>query len=58
MAVSHIENNKAGLSYTSYSHTGLPVPVFAQGVGAETFAGMYDDTDIFTKTMSVMGLTK
>jgi len=58
MAVSHIENNKAGLSYTSYSHTGLPVPVYAVGVGAEQFTGMYDDTDLFTKTMSVMGLTK
>ncbi len=58
MAVSHIENNKAGLSYTSYSHTGLPVPVYAQGVGAETFSGTYDDTDIFAKTMSVMGLSK
>ena len=40
MAVSHIENNKAGLSYTSYSHTGLPVPVYAIGAGAEQFAGM------------------
>ncbi len=58
MAVSHIENNKAGLSYTSYSHTGLPVPVFAMGVGAQQFSGMYDDTDLFTKTMSVMGLSK
>lgn len=58
MAVSHIANNKAGLSYTSYSHTGLPVPVYATGVGAEQFTGMYDDTDLFTKTMSVMGLTK
>ena len=57
MAVSHIENNKAGLSYTSYSHTGLPVPVYAAGAGAETFEGYYDDTDIFTKTMNVMGLT-
>ena len=58
MAVSHIANNKAGLSYTSYSHTGLPVPVYATGAGAEQFSGMYDDTDLFTKTMSVMGLTK
>ena len=58
MAVSHIINNKAGLSYTSYSHTGLQVPVYAQGVGAEAFQGLYDNTAIFTKTMEVMGLAK
>lgn len=58
MAVSHIENNKAGLSFTSYSHTGLQVPVYAQGVGAEAFAGLYDNTAIFAKTMEVMGLSK
>ncbi len=58
MAVSHIINNKAGLSYTSYSHTGLQIPVYAMGVGAESFSGLYDNTDIFTRTMQVMGLAK
>ncbi|MDD3410861.1 MAG: alkaline phosphatase [Eubacteriales bacterium] len=58
MAVSHLINNKAGLSYTSYSHTGLQIPVYAQGVGADAFAGLYDNTDIFNRTMAVMGLTK
>ena len=56
MAVSHIINNKAGLSFTSYAHTGLQIPVYAMGVGAENFAGLYDNTDIFTKTMTAMGL--
>lgn len=58
MAVSHIMNNKAGLSYTSYAHTGLQIPVYAQGVGAQIFSGLYDNTDIFNKTMDVMGLSK
>ncbi|MDD3335800.1 MAG: alkaline phosphatase [Eubacteriales bacterium] len=58
MAISHIINNKAGLSYTSYAHTGLQIPVYAQGVGAEAFSGLYDNTDIFSKTMAVMGLVK
>ncbi|HRX09358.1 MAG TPA: alkaline phosphatase, partial [Candidatus Limiplasma sp.] len=57
MAVSHIINNKAGLSYTSYSHTGLQIPVYAMGVNADLFNGMYDNTDLFTKTMTAMGLT-
>ena len=56
MAVSHIINNKAGLSFTSYAHTGLQVPVYARGVGADAFAGLYDNTDIFTKTMDVLAL--
>lgn len=58
MAVSHIMNNKAGLSYASYAHTGLQIPVYAMGIGAETFVGSYDNTDIFTKTMDIMGLSK
>ena len=58
MAVSHIMNNKAGLSYTSYAHTGLQIPVYALGVGAENFSGLYDNTDIFNRTMQVMGLEK
>ena len=58
MAVSHIINNKAGLSYTSYAHTGLQIPVYAMGVGAERFSGMYDNTDIFNRTMDAMGLSK
>ena len=56
MAVSHIINNNAGLSYTSYAHTGLQIPVYATGVGAEAFSGLYDNTDIFFRTMEVMGL--
>ena len=57
MAVSHIMNNKAGLSYTSYAHTGLQIPVYAMGVGAEQLSGLYDNTDIFFRTMAIRGLT-
>jgi alkaline phosphatase len=57
MACSHILNNKAGVDFTSYSHTGLQIPVYAQGVGAAIFSGAYDNTDIFAKTMTAMGLS-
>lgn len=56
MAVSHILNNKAGIAYTSYAHTGLQIPVYAMGICAETFSGSYDNTDIFRKTAQVMQL--
>ncbi len=56
MAVSHILNNKAGVAYTSYSHTGLQVPVYASGAGAFDFSGTYDNTGIFVRMMKVLGL--
>ena len=49
MTITHILNNKSGVSFTSYSHTGLPVPVLAEGVNAEMFNGYYDNTDIYNK---------
>ena len=58
MALCHLLNNKAGIAYTSYAHTGLQIPVYAVGTGAETFLGSYDNTDIFTKTMAAMGIAK
>jgi len=54
--ITHILNHKAGLGWTSYSHTGVPVTTSAIGVGAETFNGYYDNTDVAKKIMAVMGL--
>ena len=34
VTLTHIINNKSGISFTSYSHTGLPVAVLAHGVNA------------------------
>ena len=44
VTLTHIINNKAGIGWTSYFHTGLPVPVYAYGEGAEAFIGSYDNT--------------
>lgn len=54
VTVTHILNNKAGVDFTSYSHTGLPVAVFADGTGAENFGGYYDNTDIYNKLASLL----
>lgn len=56
VTLTHILNNKAGIGWTSYAHTGTPVPVYAMGVGAEAFGGSYDNTDIFKKMVQVCGL--
>ncbi len=34
-------------SWTTFDHTGVPVPIFAYGVGAERFSGVKQNTDIF-----------
>ena len=56
VTLTHILNNKSGISFTSYSHTGLPVAVQAQGVNAEVFNGYYDNTDIFNKMPEMLNV--
>lgn len=53
-ALSRILSSKAGLGWTTYSHTGVPVPTYAMGVGQEMFNGYYDNTDIFNKMDYIM----
>ena len=55
--ITQIVNQNAGLGWTSYSHTGVPVATFARGAGQELFAGYYDNTDIFRKLASVLGVS-
>ena len=54
VTITHLLNQRAGLAWTSYSHTGVPVQTFALGVGQELFNGYYDNTDIFKKMMNIM----
>ncbi len=56
VTLTHILNNKAGLGWTSYVHTGGLVPVYAYGTGAEEFSGSYDNTDIFKRLVKLCGL--
>lgn len=56
VTLTHVLNNKAGMTFSSYSHTALPVPVYASGVGQELFNGYYDNTNIYTKLADILGL--
>ena len=56
VAATRILDHKVGIAWTTYSHTGTPVPVHAQGVGEEIFKGYYDNTDVAKKIMQVMGV--
>ncbi len=53
VTLTHIINNKAGIGWTSYAHTGLPVPVYAYGEGAEAFSGSYDNTEVAHKLFAL-----
>jgi alkaline phosphatase len=58
VTLTHILNQKAGIGWTTYSHTGLPTPVSVIGVGQEQFNGYYDNTDIFKKVVAIGQLDK
>ena len=49
VTLTHIINNKAGIGWTSYAHTGVPVSVYAMGVCSELFGGSYDNTGVFDR---------
>lgn len=47
-----ILNDKAGIGWTTYGHTGDPVPMYAIGKGAERFSGRIDNTEIKGKILA------
>jgi len=56
VTITHMVNNKAGINFSSYSHSGLPCAVFALGAGQELFNGYYDNTDIYHKMAAIVGV--
>lgn len=53
-----ILNKKAGIGWTSGTHTGSPVPVFAIGQGQELFGRSLDNTDIPKNILIATGIQK
>lgn len=49
-------NSKAAVGWTSGSHTGQPVPVFAIGNGQELFIPLLDNTEIPKNILSASGI--
>ncbi|MDD4837407.1 MAG: alkaline phosphatase, partial [Dethiosulfovibrio sp.] len=45
---------RGGISWTTFGHTGQPVPVTAEGEGQDLFSGSYDNTDIPKKILAAM----
>lgn len=57
VTITHLLSNKSGVNFSTYSHTALPVGVFALGAGQEKFEGYYDNTDIYDKLAELTGVT-
>jgi alkaline phosphatase len=58
MTLTRLANQRAGIAWTTYAHTGVPVLTYAAGKDASAFDGYYDNTDIFKKLMAAMKLKK
>ena len=50
-----LQAHQVEAGYTTGGHTGVMVPVFAKGPGAEHFRGIYENTDIFKKMKALYG---
>jgi len=50
-----LKTGRVEMKFANDKHTGLPVPVFTYGPGAENFAGFYENTEIFHKMMQSFG---
>lgn len=49
-------SGKVSAKFTSGGHTGVAVPVYSFGPGAEQFTGFMENTDIAKKMMNLLGL--
>jgi alkaline phosphatase len=45
---------QAGITWTSYYHTGKDVPISAAGAGAELFSGEYENTGVRDRILAVL----
>lgn len=54
MAPTFILSQRAGISFTTFGHTGTPVPVSAVGKEALLFSGRYSNTEIYRKILNVL----
>ena len=54
----NLETGKLTMNFASTGHTGVPVPIYAFGPGAEKFTGIYENTEILPKVLELYGISK
>lgn len=59
LGINNGDFNKGNITagFTTGGHTGVMVPVFAYGPGAEEFVGIQKNTDLFQKMMKLLNLS-
>ena len=58
IARGNIETGSLTATFSSTGHTGVPVPVYAFGPGAEKFSGIYENTEFLNKILELYGINK
>jgi alkaline phosphatase len=54
----NLETGNLTTTFASTGHTGIPVPVYAFGPGAERFTGIYENTEILPKVLELLRIAK
>ena len=54
----NLQKGEIQCRFSTTSHSGVMVPVYAFGPGSENFSGMYENTDIFHKIVKLLNLNK
>ena len=52
----NVATGEIGADYTIDDHTGVMVPVYSIGPGAENFIGIYENTALFDKMKTLLEL--
>ena len=54
----NLQSGNLTTNFSSTNHTGVPIPVYAFGPGAEMFTGVYENTDILPKVLKLLKIEK
>ena len=49
----NLQTGNLTAAFSTKGHTGVPVPVYAFGPGAEKFTGIYENTEILPKVLAL-----
>ena len=52
----NLQTGKLTTTFSTSGHTGVPVPVYAFGPGAELFTGIFDNTEFLPKVLKLLGI--
>jgi len=54
----NLQSGNLTTNFSSTGHTGVPVPVYAYGPGAERFTGVYENTEILPRVLELLRIER